>query len=97
MRFEWDPAKAATNLRKHGVSFETAIRVFADPGVCFDQDRIVEGEPRWQAIGRIEGSLLLVVAHTIREQDAMEAIRIISARKANLQEWRSYEEANGSV
>ena len=43
MRFEWDPAKAAANRRKHGVSFETAARVFADPYALFEQDRTVDG------------------------------------------------------
>ncbi|MFZ1085115.1 MAG: BrnT family toxin [Terracidiphilus sp.] len=49
-RFEWDPAKAAANLRKHRVSFETATRVFADPNALFEQDRIADGESRWQPL-----------------------------------------------
>ncbi len=40
IRFEWDPAKAEANLRKHGVSFETAARVFSDPFALSEQDRI---------------------------------------------------------
>jgi uncharacterized DUF497 family protein len=47
------------------------------------QDRIENGEERWQAIGVVEGLFMLVVAHTVREQDDLEAIRIISARRAN--------------
>lgn len=93
-RFEWDPAKAASNLRKHGVSFQTAARVFADPYALVEQDRIENGEERWQTIGVIEGVLMLMVAHTIREQDAIEVIRIISARRANGRERRRYEEEN---
>jgi len=46
LRFEWDPSKAATNRRKHGVSFETATRVFADPNALFEQDRVDNGEMR---------------------------------------------------
>jgi uncharacterized protein len=68
-RFEWDPDKAASNLRKHGVSFETAIRAFADPFAFSKLDRIEGGEERWQTTGLVEGYLLLPVAHTIREED----------------------------
>jgi uncharacterized DUF497 family protein len=94
-RFEWDPAKAVANLRKHGLSFETAIRVFADPAALFDQDRIVDGEHRWQAIGFADGFPILIVAYAIREHDETDSIRIISARRANRSERKRYEEANG--
>lgn len=66
--FEWDAAKNAANKRKHGVDFETALRVFADPFALSEQDRIEEGEPGWQTIGLLEGHLLLLVAHTVREE-----------------------------
>ncbi len=96
IRFEWDPAKAAGNLRKHGVSFETAIRAFADPFALTEQDRIEGGELRWQTPGVAEGVVLLVVAHTIREEDedgeSIEIIRIISARAAGRKERRRYEQ-----
>ena len=46
IRFEWDPAKAALNLQKHGVSFEMAIRAFGDPFALTDLDRIESGEQR---------------------------------------------------
>ena len=91
-RFEWDPGKAAINLRKHGVSFQTATLVFADPFAVFDQDRIEDGEFRWLAIGMVEGLRLLVVVHVVREQDGDEVIRIISARRADRREKRRYEE-----
>lgn len=96
-RFEWDPTKAASNFRKHGVSFQTAARVFADPYALVEQDRIESGEERWQTIGVVEGVLMLLVAHTVREQDDIEVIRIISARHANRRERRRYEEENGSI
>ena len=96
-RFEWDPAKAASNLRKHGVSFKTAVRVFTDPYALVEQDRIENGEERWQTIGVVEGVLMLIVAHTVRERDNIEVIRIISARLANRRERRRYEEENGSI
>lgn len=93
--FEWDPAKAVSNMRKHGVSFETATRVFADPNAAILEDRVEGGEQRWQAIGVVEDLVLLAVAHTVRENDGSETIRIISARKADRKERKSYEEANG--
>jgi uncharacterized DUF497 family protein len=96
-RFEWDPTKAASNFRKHGVSFQTAARVFADPYALVEQDRIENGEERWQTIGVVEGVLMLMVAHTVREQDNIEVIRVISARHANRRERRRYEEENGSI
>jgi uncharacterized DUF497 family protein len=96
-RFEWDPAKATANLRKHGVSFETATRVFADPYALFEQDHIVDGELRWQAIGVVDELMMLLVAHVVQEQDGVEGIRIISARRANHKERRRYEEEIGSI
>jgi uncharacterized protein len=94
-RFEWDPDKAAGNLRKHGVSFETAARVFSDPYALVEQDRFENGEERWQAIGIVEGVVVLLVAHTVSEQGDIEVIRIVSARRANRRERRRYEEENG--
>ena len=94
-RFEWDPTKAANDLRKHGVSFQTAARGFTDPYALVELDRIENGEERWQTIGVVEGVLMLMVAHTVREQDDTEVIRIFSARRANRRERRRYEEENG--
>jgi len=92
-RFEWDWSKAELNFRKHRVSFETAARAFADPFALVEQDRIVDGERRWQTLALVEGRLLLLVAHTVRdEQDAAEVIRIISARRAEPKERKRYEQ-----
>jgi len=91
-RFEWDPAKADRNLRKHRVSFELAARVFADPFALFEQDRFENGEYRWQTIGLVEGYLLLLVAHTVRDDEDTEVIRIISARRAEPTERNRYEQ-----
>ena len=66
-RFEWDENKAKGNFRKHGILFEEAARVFADPFALVEQDRIVDGEYRWQTTGLVEGHLLLLVAHTIED------------------------------
>jgi len=89
------PTKAANNLRKHGVSFQMAARVFTDPYALVELDRIESGEERWQTIGVVEGVLMLMVANTVQEQDDIEVIRIISARRANRRERRRYEEENG--
>lgn len=94
VRFEWDPAKAAANLRKHGVSFEIATRVFLDPFALAEQDRIEGGEQRWRTLGLVEGWLLVLVAHTVREDNDVEVIRIISARRAEPRERRRYEQEN---
>jgi uncharacterized protein len=51
-RFDWDPAKEKANIRKHGIDFDMAQTVFEDPNVIFKQDRIVDDEERWQALGQ---------------------------------------------
>jgi len=93
--FEWDPEKALLNVRKHRVTFETAIRVFLDPYAVIEQDRIVDGEERWQIIGIVDGKMMLMVAHSIEEHEHLEVIRIISARRANRGEEQRYEDENG--
>ncbi|HEX4405444.1 MAG TPA: BrnT family toxin [Polyangia bacterium] len=87
MRFEWDPAKARRNLAKHGVSFEEAATVFADPLSItrFDPDHS-EDEDRFLLLGATHASRLVVVAHTDRRGN----IRIISARLATRRERRTY-------
>lgn len=96
VRFEWDAAKAEANRRKHGVSFEIAMLAFADPFALSEQDRIEGREMRWRTIGLVGGQVLLVVAHTVGEDDdreeGIEVIRIISARKAERRERRRYEQ-----
>ncbi|TIT03478.1 BrnT family toxin [Mesorhizobium sp.] len=90
MRFEWDAEKAKSNLRKHGVSFEIAARVFLDPFALTIQDRVEEGEYRWQTIGVVDETLVLLIAHADLEEDGIEIIRTISARQATPQEKRRY-------
>ncbi|HKF46693.1 MAG TPA: BrnT family toxin [Terracidiphilus sp.] len=89
-RFSWDERKNRANLRKHQVSFEAAALVFDDPHAIFEQDREVDDEARWQAIGRVEGQVLLLVAHAYEEDDGEETIRIISARRAEPEEHEIY-------
>jgi len=91
IKFEWDDVKATSNKRKHGISFELAVRVFADPSALVEQDRIENGEYRWQTLGRVDDYLVLMVAHTITDDDTgNEVIRIISARKAAPKERKRY-------
>jgi len=93
LRFEWDPVKARSNQRKHGVSFEDAMLVFEDPYAMFAQDRNDEaGETRWQAIGMVGGLVVLLVAHTVREEGEDEIVRLISARRATREERGQYEQ-----
>jgi uncharacterized DUF497 family protein len=99
IRFEWDDAKNLANQRNHGVSFQQASRVFHDPLYLSIAERIENGEVRWQTTGLVAGRILLIVAHTVREQiadeDSVEVIRIISARNVTRKERRRYEEENG--
>ena len=93
VRFSWDERKNRANLHKHGVSFEAATRVFRDRFVIFEQDREIEGEARWQAIGKASPGtslVLLLVAHTYEQDDDEERIRIFSARKATPSESEAY-------
>ena len=91
---EWDESKAQSNLRKHGIRFEEAVWVFSDAFALSAQDRIENGEERWQTIGMVGGCLLILVAHTVRmEDEGLECIRIISARRADRTERKRYEQA----
>ena len=92
--FEWDPAKAAANLSKHGQSFETAATVLLDPlAVTNPDEEQSDTEERWITIGRAANGSLIVVIHTWEEIDASAArIRIISARRATRTEALGYEE-----
>jgi uncharacterized DUF497 family protein len=89
LKFEWDPAKAAENLAKHGVSFEEAATVFRDglSQTGQDPDHSI-GEERFVTFGVSTSGRLLVVAHTERG----DTIRIISAREATPGERTIYEE-----
>jgi uncharacterized DUF497 family protein len=94
MIFNWSEAKDEANRRKHRVSFETAQLAFDDPLHVSRQDRVENGEPRWQTIGLVRGVLLLLVAHTYTEADGQECVRIISARKADKTERAIYEQGD---
>jgi uncharacterized protein len=89
MRFEWDEAKSRRNLSKHRISFETPKSVFDDPHQVSVQDRVVEGEERWQTLGMVSG-VVIIVAHTWEEEDDGQVMRLISARMATARERRVY-------
>ena len=89
IRFEWDPRKARSNERKHGVSFEEARSVFFDEQALLLEDpQPLHEEERFILLGVSASIRLLVVVHALRERDV---IRIISARKATRLETREYE------
>ena len=87
--FDWDPHKAAANLRKHRVSFEEAKSVFYDEFAVqfFDEDHSTD-EERFILLGMSAGAKLLLVCHCEREQQTV--VRIISARKATKRESAFY-------
>jgi uncharacterized protein len=74
------------------VSFETALLVFDDPKAISRMEQIVDEEERWQTLGMVVGMVIVLVAHTFREKDDEEYVRIISARKATPRERKIYEE-----
>lgn len=93
MDFEWDPKKAAENLRKHRVSFGEAATVFGDSlGVTVRDPDHSEAEQRLLTVGKSVNGVSLLVAHVERGS----RIRIISARKLTKSEREAYEEALGS-
>lgn len=90
MKFEWDPTKAASNIRKHGVSFDEAVTVFKDPlAFIFDDEAHSEEEHREIIIGTSALRRMLLVCFVERLEDV---VRIISARPATRQEIKDYEE-----
>jgi hypothetical protein len=90
MRFEWDEKKAATNLARHGVSFEEAATVFGDPpSDTFDDPGHSADEQRFLIVGTSERGRMLIVAHT----DDGAAVRIVSAREPTAGERKSDEES----
>jgi uncharacterized protein len=89
MRFEWDDNKAESNLLRHGITFEEAVTVFADPYLLLTEDsKHSEQEEREWAMGEAENGSTIVVVFTMRG----EQIRIMSARKATKIERKKYEE-----
>jgi len=89
IRFDWDPAKATSNKKKHGVSFEEAQTVFYDEfALQFYDDEHSSHEERFLMLGMSSEARLLLVCHC--ERASGEVIRIISARKATQSESKFY-------
>ena len=89
-RFTWNTEKAIVNEKKHGVSFEEASKVFDDPNhhLDFDEEHS-DDEDRFIIIGYSKKPRLLIVCHCYRDDG--DAIRIFSARKADIHERKRYE------
>ena len=87
MDIEWDSKKAASNLKKHGVSFEEAATSLLDPMAKAIEDPDAEGEPRWVLLGMSTQQRLLSVCYTLRRDDR---IRLIAARRATRKEGKDY-------
>jgi uncharacterized protein len=86
VKVEWDPQKAASNKRKHGVSFHEAVTCFADPSGLLLEDEV--HPERLALIGVSEKSRVL---YTVFAELADDVVRIITARKATTHERRRYE------
>jgi uncharacterized DUF497 family protein len=89
LEFTWDPKKAASNLEKHGVSFEEASTAFGDPlSITVHDPDHSEDEPRFVLVGLTFQGKLVVVVHVELE----DSIRIVSAREATPRERKDYEQ-----
>jgi len=93
MKFAWDKNKENINIKKHGVTFEQASFVFTDPFALnrYDENHS-EQEERWVLLGKSLNQTILLVAHTFRDENGKEFVRIISARKATKKEEKVYKE-----
>lgn len=87
MEFEWDQAKNATNVRKHGIDFADAVKIFQGTVITRIDDRFDYGEVRMVTTGAVGGVLMVTVVHT----DRHGRTRIISARLASPKERSRYE------
>jgi uncharacterized protein len=92
-QYVWDDTKNQSNQKKHGFSFEEGTLVFRDPFRVTIQDRIEDGEIRWQTFGMVRGVMLLIVVHITDDWESL--VRIISVRKVSKTERRIYENQNG--
>ena len=93
MKFKWDKKKENINIKKHGITFEQASYVFADPfALNHYDDEHSDDEERWVLLGKSLNQTILLVIHTFRDEKGQEFVRIISARKATKKEEKSYKE-----
>ncbi|MGK0265955.1 MAG: uncharacterized DUF497 family protein [Maricaulis sp.] len=84
--FEWDEAKNAANIAKHGLSFQEAVQAFDGPVFTIVDDRVDYGERREISIGLIDDRAIIAIVHT----DRQGRTRLISARRANRKERALY-------
>ena len=91
VKFEWDQTKEKNNIEKHGIPFSEALFVFSDKFglTLYDKNHSID-EDRWITLGRLPDQRICLVVHTYRQVNAMEIIRIISARKATRKEEKQY-------
>ena len=92
-QFEWDPAKARQNARKHRITFERGATVFLDPNALslFDEQHS-DDEERWTTLGLDHTGALLVICHTYHEETEISPrVRLISARRATKNETKQYQ------
>lgn len=87
VNYQWDPRKAAINLKKHGIDFADTVGVFEDETALWQEDTSDYGEERFIALGTDFLGRILVVVFTFRDEN----VRIISARKATESERKTYE------
>jgi len=86
--FEWDPAKALANLKKHEISFADAVTLFDDARALTRRDPDSAGEERFISVGKDTFGRVLVLVFTLRA----DLVRAISARRASRSEQRRYAE-----
>lgn len=89
MEFEWDEDKRRANYEKHGLDFRDAETIFQGHTISKEDKRKDYGEKRWITMGKLE-EITVVIVHVQRRERA----RVISMRKANVRERKSYEEKN---
>jgi uncharacterized DUF497 family protein len=95
MPFEWNDEKNRENLAKHGIDFDTAELVFADPFALTQRDVLHdEDEERYITLGAIGAGAVVFVVHTSIERDGEDVVQLISARSATGREKQAYEEAH---
>lgn len=87
MDYQWQPDKAAANLKKHSIDFADAVGVFEDEWALTVKEELVKGEQRFATLGIDFLGRIIVVVYTYRDDD----IRLISARKATKGERKAYE------
>lgn len=87
MNYQWDPKKAASNLKKHGIDFADAVGVLEDEWALTIKEDYVAGEQRFVTLGMDFQGRMLVVVYTYRNSD----IRLISARPTTKSERKAYE------